>query len=563
MEIFTLPNISEIDFTIGAQLTEIPTIIYGAENNFVMDLGTYKQYEIQVERATPSDCDDSSPDQTKWSNGRWYQELENFWDFWQNLTYDDDGKIRGGLGFHYESADNALYPSFTTNVFLTGSMTPSFSVQQLKVSMTLLVARAEEEEADVDYKTITYYITDSVYYQVQYPEGAQMGLSPIPSDKQSAAPKDGSVFSGWKDESGKVHRISDGTAFVVDRDMSFWAVWTAPYKVLVYSEPDEYETTVPTGAELPDRIIAYILGGGGSGGTYTGVGTNVDFIGFNAGGGGGSGQFVSHEFRGLSGGETIKITVGDGGLYLENGERSSVDINMNPVYAEGGYVGGNGASSAISSAKGGQKYIAGGSASSTYPGKGDDGQYTDGMGIPGYGASSYMYKDVQFRGGGGGGGAADLNHTLKGITNILDESEISRRVDTGWMMWGCVSETKYNCEASYESVPAYDLDFGRVDLKCAPKNEGFYMYRVVFYDEANTNRNKSYVISGVYSKSTTGSAVFRSRGGNGSGADRGTMGFLGGGGGGAQSEDSKSAQDVKSIPGGSGLVALLFIKDTV
>lgn len=563
-EIFYLPNISEIDFTIGAQLTELPTIIYGAENNFVMDLGTYKQYEIQVERASPSDCDDMGDDQTKWSNGKWYQELEKFWDFWQNLTYDkEDGEIRGGLGFHYESAQPDLYPSISTNVFLTGAMSPTFGVQQMRVSMTLLVARADSESSSIVYGLVKYHITDDVMYEVKYPVGAQMSLAAIPSSYQAAIPKNGSVFKGWADASGTLYKLSDGTIFTIPDPetgiLEFWAKWTQPYCVRVFIEPGDYEVEIPSGDDKPDRIITYILGGGGSGGKNGLAGTSEDLIGSTAGGGGGAGQFVTHEFRGFDSGEKLKITVGKGGFIFENGGRSSVSLNSHPVYAEGGYKGDNAPNQWDSVTKGGQQYITGGSAHNSNPGKSDNGGYTEGLGAPGIGAQTYVSSIP--RAGGGGGAGADLNHTLIKITeNITDNSEIVVDQDLGWWNAAGIFEQKVNCDAHYKGITG---SLGHYNMYCTPKNEGFYMYRVVFGDGKNPSYSeyKIKTIWGIYSESLTGSATFRSQGGDGSGEGLGTMGLLGGGGGGTTFTNAVEFAHSPSIPGGSGFVALLYIKD--
>ena len=547
-ETFVLPNITEIDFTIGAQLTELPTIIYGAENNFVMDLGTYKQYEIQVERATPNDYDDSSKLPERWSNGKWYQELENFWDFWQNLTYNEDGTVHGGLKFCFKSADQTLYPDVSTNVFLTGSMSPTFSVQRLVVRMTLLVARTDRSDDEpIDLIDVTFDVNGHTYTQ-SYPKGVQMGLDYVSSDMTVYLPQDGSIFNGWRyNKDGAVYSV--GTIFAVEEGMRFTAVWTAPKYAEAYLVPGEYSTVVPTGIS---RIVAYIIGGGGSGGKYYFRGGTQPVY---AGGGGGSGQVTTHEFRNLTAGQTINITVGSGGLYEADGGASCVDIGYNPIYANGGLKGANASEGAV--AAGGAQYNKGGSSTNKTDGAGEDGAATDGLGIAGKGAATLAERYM----GGGGGGAADLNCTLT-ITNTIAGGELSKDdEDIGWYFWKIVLEEKINCEASCIGV---SLKPGHVRLKCTPTSNGFFMYRVIICDSVGTFPRKEFIFAGIKADSDGAeiSETFQSKGGDSSAyLNQVGMGRLGGGGSSSSYYDPSGNNWLQGmVPGGAGCVILAYVE---
>ncbi len=547
-ETFVLPNITEIDFTIGAQLTELPTIIYGAENNFVMDLGTYKQYEIQVERVTPNNYDDSSKLPEKWSNGKWYQELEKFWDFWQNLTYNKDGTVHGGLGFCFKSADTSLYPDVSTNVFLTGSMSPSFSVQRLVVRMMLLVARTDRSDDEpIDLIDVIFDVNGHTYTQ-SYPEGVQMGLDYVSSDLTAYLPQDGSIFNGWRyNKDGIVYDV--GTIFTVEEGMKFTAEWTAPKYAEAYLAPGEYSTVVPTGIS---RIVAYIVGGGGSGGKYYFRGGTQPVY---AGGGGGSGQVTVHEFRNLTAGQTINITVGSGGLYEEDGEASCVDIGYNPVYAYGGLKGANASEGAV--AAGGAQYNKGGSSTNKTDGTGEDGAATDGLGIAGKGAATLSERYM----GGGGGGAADLNCTLA-VTNTIAGGELSKDDENiGWWTWATVLEEKINCEASCTGITG---KIGHVRLKCTPTSNGFFMYRVVLCDQLGTRPRKEFTFAGIKADSDGAkiSETFQSKGGDSSAyLNQVEMGRLGGGGSSSSYYDPSGNNWLQGmVPGGAGCVILAYVE---
>ena len=83
-----LPNIQSIEEQDSAQLTEISTIIYGFDDNFVMDLGTTQRYTITFRRNQPMPSSDPQKTEgetdehfwnrvdytqsTSWSNGFWY-----------------------------------------------------------------------------------------------------------------------------------------------------------------------------------------------------------------------------------------------------------------------------------------------------------------------------------------------------------------------------------------------------------------------------------------------------------------------------------------------------------
>lgn len=66
-----MPMVQSIEENDTATLAEISTIIYGFEDNFVMDVGVVQRYTVDFLRVQPSESKNDSPDPSKWSNGYW------------------------------------------------------------------------------------------------------------------------------------------------------------------------------------------------------------------------------------------------------------------------------------------------------------------------------------------------------------------------------------------------------------------------------------------------------------------------------------------------------------
>ncbi len=397
-----LPNITSIEATISAQLTEIPTIVFGVDNNFVMDLGTYKTYTITVERATPNDYNDASSDPEDWSNGKWYTFLEKFWDFWQNMTYGKDGKLLGGIHFEYFPGDEGGYPHISENVFLQGSLSASFSVQRLKVSMTLLVGCVAIDDSGLDDQIpVTFQLSDDVSYLRYAVKGAQIQLSAPPANQLSKLPSDGRQFRSWTYNGTK---YDVGAILTVEEDMVFVANWRFPGLLRVYDTAKDDTCTVPAGY---NNCTAIIVGGGGAGGNAYAHSALYGI--YPCGAGGGSGEVATYSF-GVVEGATINVHVGAGGTKGGDGGTSSVEYGtLVAMTAGGGLSGDDGVNYASTSVKGGQKYIKGGDTNIDLKGYGGDGE--ESAGISGKGAIGSQ-RSGHWHQGGCGGGAADLNVTI-------------------------------------------------------------------------------------------------------------------------------------------------------
>nr|DAU26359.1 MAG TPA: hypothetical protein [Caudoviricetes sp.] len=549
-----LTNVTEIDSTIGASLSEKGTIIYGVDNNFIIDLGTYKQYEVSFDRVTPDDYDDSSDrykNQERWSNGHWYHRFCDLWDVWQNYTFNTDGELQGGLKFDYIPVDTSLYPLISTNVFLIGTISASFGVQRMKCKMTLLVARASlDEGVDQDLVDVRFALSSSVSYVKRYPIGAQMGLGTPPTEYLSELPQDGRAFYMWS-YNGTTY--SPESTVVVEEGMVFTAVWRYPEYTYVFAEPGTHELEIPSGVV---RGVAYVIGGGGSGGRAFNSGKTC----YSAGGGGGSGESTILNFTVPLDKKKLTVTVGHGGLYKEDGESSSIDLTGIPLVAGGGNAGADTNGDVTIVSKGGALYNSGGSTNRDLNARGGDGAYTQGMGVPGIGA----YGDGTFQGG-CGGGAADLNLTINTVSNCTTDTTLEKTVNVGWWYWKVIYEDDLNCTGSIETVSG---QLGKLKIKCRPSSEGFYYYRAIVADTNNpyyTSR-RTVVISGVHkaSSSVVGCKVISVGGNGGRTGLKEKMGRLGGGGGSAPTVTEAAEGDYMTLgsgPGGDGFVAVSFFTE--
>lgn len=416
-----LPQIESIDDTIDVKLTEIPTLIYGVDERFVMDLGTSQKYSVVVTRVNPMGYNDASSDPEQWSNGRWYARLRDLFDFWQNLSEDSKGDYVGGVRFVFRPESwitDEFYPEIDKRVFLSGSISASFGVQTLRLELPLQVARMQGAEETVKYVTGTYNCAlDSDSFALSYREGA---LGMLPSPPSSWANRHAMAFEGWYN--GSV-RYQPGESYRFDSDTTFEGRWKEPLSIEKLTQAGYHSITVPDGAS---RVTAYIVGaGGGCGGTrFNRTGSQASL-----GGGGSSGAVLTPTFD-VTAGNTINVHVGQGGLggapvtqggvaydhirgkQGQNGEDSTVTYRDTTYSAKGGEGGMGGNFDGTMHTAGGLSVGEG-----SYPGgsvrwgeAGSDGKTSDTApkGYPGKGLA-YDTSSELLVGGGCGGGASALD----------------------------------------------------------------------------------------------------------------------------------------------------------
>lgn len=407
-ELLYLPDIQSVEDIDSVNLTELPTMVYGFENTFVMDTGTQKRFNIAFYRVNPDPYDDSSNDQEKWSNGKWYTRLKDLMDFWQNFGEDiDTGERVGGFRLHLESEDTELYPTIDRNVFLTGTVNASFDVQRLSVQMPVTVARMKDEGNTAEKVTIVYHanLGGDTEYEQSYPKGIKVPIG-VPKSSWTNQTSDGAFICWTSQPNGGGTRYYPGQRVAWTENTTLYAKWAVPIAIKVFSESGDFTDTVPEGASTASILL---VGGGGSGARYAIILLTAIQTYQTPGGAGGSGDV----YRGscsVNPGDTFTGRVGAGGAVTSSatgndGEDTTIDMGGSRVYTVKGGAGGSGATNKQ------YKFVAGGSyfnaGGDVVEKQGQNGHTGEPAGIVGRAAPA---DDT---GGGAGGGAASLNSVYR------------------------------------------------------------------------------------------------------------------------------------------------------
>ncbi len=420
-----LPLITNIERTANVNLSEMPTLIYGAENNFCIDLGATEKVTFKCVRTCPIPYDDSSDDPVnadKWSNAKWYRYLEKIFDRWQNFGM-HEGVNTGGVYLIFKSIDTSLYPDLKCNVFLAGSLGLSYDVQKISFNLPFQLGNMQMKDVDIKYITLTL----KSEYSSESGSGTRTAtLEVLPNTPQqipfpstggwSSTMVEGKTFIGWTRSDGTF--IADGATYIFGSSETLAAVWVGAIYATYFIE-DNHNYLIPCNA---NRMVVYAVGGGGGGGGSVEYGWTIGTstaISENAGGGGGAGEAVIYTTNAWMN-EKLDITIGQGGTGGTN--RLVTGYNNQPtaggtggdtiIKCESGTVitarGGSGGGAAYNPANPyqgrdgtpGLQYVSGGA-----PGK--DGSVgspnvSSNRGLGGADGKN-SYGDVK---GGGGGGAA-------------------------------------------------------------------------------------------------------------------------------------------------------------
>lgn len=325
--------VDSIEDTITANLNSTSTVVFGADNRFIMDLGTSRKFTLNISRANPVGYDDSSDDQTLWSNGKWLREFLNMIDFWQNFGRDPySGKSTGGMRFYFSPSAEVkeTYPTIDSNVFIVGTISPRYVAPQLlKLSIPLQVAGMDVASAGQPTEFVTYQSTikgmDSV--EQEFIKGARVSVISMPSEWEEYT--GGQLLVSWQGSDGKTYY--PGELVKLTSGMTLTANWK---KCLFrISSEDSYWDAIGYG-----RLMIYAVGGGGAGASCARDTT------IHVGGGGGAGytRLITIPVRQ---GDEISWTIGAGGKPDSsgktrnggNGGETVVSLNgLEILRAEGG-----------------------------------------------------------------------------------------------------------------------------------------------------------------------------------------------------------------------------------
>lgn len=445
----SLPIITQITEVYSANLTKIPTIIYGADNRFVMDLGTYLKYNVSVARVQPHDYDDNSTEEAQWSNGKWYNELIKLFDFWQNLSMNNDTIRTGGLRFYFDPAEDypadpdliglpssgkpyqslaeekqaridQYYTKIDKNVFVAGQVEYSIrNLQTIEVTLPLLVATMHPIAPKVKYRTFVFKYSNEEgedrQFTKEYPVGTTITL---PSADPEWESMDQSLIAWMEGE----QRHYPETSYYVqpgDDDVVMYGIWASIIRAHAFTTVGSYELKWNSRA-ISARVI--LVGGGGAGGSSSSIGSGP--IKRAGGSGGGAGDVLITMFAESR--PTFYIEVGAGASSAsEDGSPSTIEAKVGEmlIYAAEASGGRSGrASGSIETSANGGKSVdercSGGksgriSSSYTEIVDGEDGGTSAPNIIGNVGKGSRCIhganRDIT---GAGGGGAAKLNMTL-------------------------------------------------------------------------------------------------------------------------------------------------------
>lgn len=398
--ILHLPFVQSIEEVDSAQITEISTIVYGYDNNFVMDTGTVQKYTITFMRVQPAvvrDTDDFN-DQSKWSNGHWFKMFKRFTEKWQNLNYGMNSQRQGGFTLHFSPGSETyrsnvsyadLFPNIDCNAFILGAVTMQMTgnnLQYMKISLPLTVGsmvRVPQQRGGHNV-TVLPNIPGYSGYTVTYPVGWDF---PAPHPRLEWFDAEWlNYFTYWNSGIYPGQIVTSSVNYLT-------ANWKAPYWVGLFTADAEinfHKININSGGSVPSwsyeddftipaladasMIRVWVVGGGGGGGFGEYQYGNTAFQ--YGGGGGSSGGFATTQAAFDPNDDSlhsIRITVGSGGYgqnrlnlngKADDGGGSSVVLRYQAVESDGNntptvsYV--DASLAAASGGKGGYREVASG-----------------------------------------------------------------------------------------------------------------------------------------------------------------------------------------------------------
>lgn len=337
--------IQTLSRTIKASLTTISTIIYGAENRFVMDLGNTMTYSLRISRVNPPNAvpidgyefkgreftweSAQNMDWTTWyvikdeigfenlTNGDFFRLLLIFVDEWQNNLRDSDNKLTGGFEFFCSSIDLEQFNKIDKRVFIAGSIQQSTDGQLMSLTIPMTVASMQADDTSRENVTIEARFASTIpedlsegiesVIQYSYPMSSAVPV-PLPqAEWEEYWIGRNKTFSYWKTD--KNEQLHLGDMLPVDRTgIILIAVWddgiAEDGNVSDYSNITDDGIDTFTDKTLNeifdgklDRNLRYsvdfTLIGAGGGGAPADPYSNGWVNSYAGGGGGGSGGVVS------------------------------------------------------------------------------------------------------------------------------------------------------------------------------------------------------------------------------------------------------------------------------
>lgn len=413
-----LENVTSVTETYRPSITDIPIPTKPARERYVMDLGTVRTISVSFSRANPANYNNDSDDSRDWSNSKWITEFRNFFDLWQNSTYDEDNHRSGGFRFRYIPSDPTLYDQIDENVFLNGTNEITYGLNIVNVTINLVVAsmllRNNFNPSSIRLMFAKSTATTAAYASIQALEDVPF-VFPSFEDVEASGTY---IYWTTKKSNGKWYPnqrvewedLPAGVKLKENADVFVPVEGRIISQGAYYTSDKPFELNFQAGYTY--KII--LVGGGGS----SGVTQKCSKIPFSSKWknpsipGAGAGGEVKTFFLNVNQNMTGTCTLGAGGHNGENGGATSIEMSNGVTYsARGGEAG-----YSNSPYSGGHSATPGGDGK-RWNGSVDLDASTENMGDGYTGAG---FKGLSGKGSnlGAGGGAANLNEVLRESTGL-------------------------------------------------------------------------------------------------------------------------------------------------
>ena len=352
----TIPGVTKFESLDSVTLLRSPIMCYPVRCKYIIDSGTNRTYTVSFTRPQPEVWNDDSEDQEEWSNAKWSRYFYDFFDYWQNVAYNDtyngERVLTGGFLFNYIPVDRTLHQTIENkNVFLKGSIEATLERGRFSASMSMAVSNMQTNRAgDASRVTIIYYDENGdIYLTAQAYRGVPVTFAQLP-------PGADTLTSVWIDVNNQTGRRFSANTTVEFDELTWKEDGTAELRLgiqtqlttIVFNDPGTYTYRLGdlvSGTVQSARV--YVVGAGGGGGNSVQNGGWFEEYRDIFGGGGGGAGYVNQGTFYAQDDYTVSFTVGAGGEMSRSGGASSFRVSESggnttfSLIANGGSGGGD------------------------------------------------------------------------------------------------------------------------------------------------------------------------------------------------------------------------------
>lgn len=168
MRVMDFAYVTNYTEALQKSVTSTPLVSLSADDTFALETGSAMEVNVRFERVNPDDPDDTSKEQSRWSNARWYEELIAGADRWQTrsdgfkmdvLTSDDNPYVPPRKNVNgYLSSINLDYTKGDPTRII-GNM--QFSIGRMYLHNKRATPLAGSEGASMDSRSFSLMMSDS------------------------------------------------------------------------------------------------------------------------------------------------------------------------------------------------------------------------------------------------------------------------------------------------------------------------------------------------------------------------------------------------------------------